>query len=90
MTISQNGEIVAVGARYNDGNGTHAGHARVFQLNGSEWQQLGGDIDGAAELFRHGDAVALSQMAIRLQLVHQKTIQLVQVLVEHRFMTGMA
>jgi cyclophilin family peptidyl-prolyl cis-trans isomerase len=60
VTISQNGEIVAVGARYNDGNGTHAGHAQVFEWNGSEWQQLGDDLDGAAELFRHGDAISLS------------------------------
>ena len=60
VTISQNGEIVAIGARYNDGNGTHAGHAQVFEWNGSEWQQLGVDLDGAAELFRFGSAVSLS------------------------------
>ena len=60
VAISENGEIVAIGARYNDGNGTRAGHAQVFQWNGNAWQQLGNDLDGASELFRHGDAVSLS------------------------------
>ncbi|MGI9459757.1 MAG: hypothetical protein ACR2NF_07150, partial [Pirellulales bacterium] len=60
VAISENGGIVAIGARRNDGNGTRAGHARVFQWNGNTWQQLGNDLDGASELFRHGDAVSLS------------------------------
>lgn len=39
---------LAVGARYNDGNGTSAGHVRIFRWNGTSWGQVGPDIDGEA------------------------------------------
>lgn len=39
---------VAIGARWNDGNGSNAGHVRVFRWNGSSWTQKGSDIDGEA------------------------------------------
>ena len=37
---------IVIGAPYNDGNGTDAGHARVFRWNGSAWLQRGFDFDG--------------------------------------------
>ena len=37
-----------VGARFNDGNGFNSGHVRIFNWNGSNWVQLGSDIDGEA------------------------------------------
>ena len=37
---------LAVGAPYNDKNGTDAGHVRVFRWNGSKWEQKGLNIDG--------------------------------------------
>ena len=39
---------VAIGAQYNDGNGTESGHVRVYKWNGNTWTQKGGDIDGEA------------------------------------------
>jgi hypothetical protein len=39
---------VAIGAHNNDGNGTDAGHVRIFSWSGSAWLQKGGDIDGEA------------------------------------------
>lgn len=39
---------LAVGAYRNDGNGTDAGHARIYDWNGSSWVQRGIDIDGEA------------------------------------------
>ncbi len=40
---------VAIGAPYNDnGNGTDAGHVRIYTWNGSAWIQKGIDIDGEA------------------------------------------
>ena len=42
------GDIVAVYASRNDGNGTDAGSARVYQFVGNDWVQMGDDIDGAA------------------------------------------
>ena len=32
----------------NNGNGDDSGHVRVYNLVGSEWQQIGQDIDGEA------------------------------------------
>ncbi len=39
---------VAIGALLNDGNGTNAGHVRIYSWNGSAWIQQGADIDGEA------------------------------------------
>lgn len=37
---------LAIGSTYNDDGGINAGHARVFEWNGSAWVQKGTDIDG--------------------------------------------
>ena len=37
---------LAIGATGNDGNGTDAGHVRVYKWSGSSWLQKGNDIDG--------------------------------------------
>jgi len=51
---------VAIGAPYNDNpNGKDAGHARVFQWNGANWVQKGGDIDGEAANDYAGRAVSM-------------------------------
>lgn len=39
---------LAVGALFNDGNGTDARHVRIYDWNGSAWTQRGSDIDGEA------------------------------------------
>jgi hypothetical protein len=39
---------VAIGAFYNDSNGSDAGHVRIYEWNGSAWIQKGLDIDGEA------------------------------------------
>ena len=51
---------MAIGAPENNGNGTNSGHVRVYQYNGSGWQQLGADIDGEAAGDYSGDSVSLS------------------------------
>ena len=50
---------VAIGAHANDGNGTWAGHVRVYIWNGSIWQQKGLDIDGEATEDRSGWTVSM-------------------------------
>jgi len=37
---------LAIGACNNDGNGTNAGHVRVYSWNGNSWGQKGNDING--------------------------------------------
>ncbi|MEY1639532.1 T9SS type A sorting domain-containing protein [Tenuifilum osseticum] len=39
---------LAIGAYANDGNGTDAGHIRIYTWNGTTWVQKGADIDGEA------------------------------------------
>jgi len=46
LDLSNDGNILAVGASRNDGNGVDSGHVRVFQNSNSNWIQIGDDIDG--------------------------------------------
>ena len=39
---------MAIGAPYNQENGTASGHVRIYSWDGSSWNQLGNDIDGEA------------------------------------------
>jgi hypothetical protein len=60
VSINSDGTIVAIGAKYNDGNGADSGHARVYQYNGSQWVQIGQDIDGEANNDHSGASVSLN------------------------------
>ena len=60
VSISADGSTVAIGAYYNDGNGTNSGHVRIYQWSGGTWQQLGADIDGEAAGDASGYAVSIS------------------------------
>ena len=54
------GTIVAIGAYQNDGNGTDAGHVRVYQYASGSWTKLGSDIDGELAGDNSGTSVSLS------------------------------
>jgi len=60
VSLSDDGATVAIGAIYNDGNGTDAGHVRVYNYSNSNWTQIGSDIDGEAAGDYSGIAVSLS------------------------------
>eukprot|EP00584_Thalassiosira_punctigera_P000202 CAMPEP_0172538436 /NCGR_PEP_ID=MMETSP1067-20121228/9819_1 /TAXON_ID=265564 ORGANISM="Thalassiosira punctigera, Strain Tpunct2005C2" /NCGR_SAMPLE_ID=MMETSP1067 /ASSEMBLY_ACC=CAM_ASM_000444 /LENGTH=807 /DNA_ID=CAMNT_0013323935 /DNA_START=54 /DNA_END=2477 /DNA_ORIENTATION=+ len=62
VSLSSDGSVLAVGAYYNDGNGSNSGHVRVFKYdNGSNsWNQRGADIDGEADQDKSGYSVSLS------------------------------
>ncbi|MBX2958978.1 MAG: T9SS type A sorting domain-containing protein [Flavobacteriales bacterium] len=60
VSISSDGSRVAIGAGLNDGNGTDAGHVRIFEWTGSSWVQLGADIDGEAEDDQSGNSISIS------------------------------
>ena len=63
VSLSSDGTIVAIGAAANDGNGSNAGHVRIYQYDPttiSGWTQLGTDIDGEAAKDLSGLGVALS------------------------------
>ena len=50
---------VAIGAPLNDGNGSNAGHVRIYSWNESAWVQKGSDIDGEAAEDWSGWAVSM-------------------------------
>ena len=60
VSLSSDGTIVAIGAPNNDGAGSNAGHVRVLKFNGTDWMQLGADIDGEAANDMSGISVSLS------------------------------
>ncbi|MFT4525233.1 MAG: hypothetical protein ACI85F_001386 [Bacteroidia bacterium] len=60
LSLSSDGTTVAIGAPYSDGNGTNAGHVRVYQNVGGSWSQIGQDIDGEAANDRSGRSVSIS------------------------------
>jgi hypothetical protein len=62
VSLSADGNIIAVGAPSNDGNGDDSGHARVYEWNSisSLWVKLGQDIDGEAASDNSGFSVSLS------------------------------
>jgi uncharacterized repeat protein (TIGR01451 family) len=60
VSLSADGNIVAIGTPNNDGNGYDAGHVRVYQYFSGTWQQIGQDIDGEYIGDQSGRAVSLS------------------------------
>jgi len=63
VSLSQEGNVVAIGAKKNDGTADLSGHVRVYKYDESEfvWNQVGDDIDGEAEVDFSGNSVSLSQ-----------------------------
>ena len=66
VSLSSNGNRLAIGAPNNDGNGVDSGHVRVYQWTGSVWTQVGVDINGEAPVDYSGGAVSLSSGGNRL------------------------
>ena len=63
VSISEDGETIAVGAHSNNGvNGVDSGHVRIYRLvhNGTSWQKIGQDIDGEAADYWSGHSLSLS------------------------------
>ena len=60
ISMSSDGDTIVVGASYNDGNGTDAGHARVYDWNGSAWIQRSNDLDGESSTDYSGQSVSIS------------------------------
>jgi hypothetical protein len=58
--LSYDGNVVAIGAEYNDGNGSNSGHTRVFKNVSGTWTQIGTDINGEAAEDKSGQSISLS------------------------------
>ena len=60
VSINSVGNRLAIGAPYNDGNGSNSGHVRVYEYNGLSWIQMGADIDGEAANDKSGYSVSIN------------------------------
>ncbi|MDC3346285.1 T9SS type A sorting domain-containing protein [Schleiferiaceae bacterium] len=60
VSLSLDGNRVAIGAPYNDGNGTQSGHTRIYEYSLGNWTQIGSDINGEAITDDSGFSVSLS------------------------------
>jgi hypothetical protein len=60
VSMSADGNRLAISGPHNDDNGEGCGHVRVYQWSGTDWTQLGADIDGEAEGDFSGESISLS------------------------------
>ncbi|TCK67851.1 putative secreted protein (Por secretion system target) [Winogradskyella wandonensis] len=60
ISLSNDGNLIAIGARFNDGNSGDSGHVRVYENQSGNWIQVGQDIDGEASGDQSGYAISLS------------------------------
>jgi len=68
VSLSADGNTLAVGAPYNDGGGINIGSVRIFHYDGTTWEQIGQDIDGTTGM-RSGLSIALNADGNRLAVV---------------------
>jgi hypothetical protein len=68
IAMSSDGTRIAIGATGNDGTGTSAGHVRIYDLTGTSWTQVDGDIDGEAAGDLSGGSVAMSSDGTRIAI----------------------
>lgn len=60
VSMSGNGSSLAIGAPFNDGGGTDAGHTRVYEWNGV-WSKKSNDIDGENPGDGSGHSVSMNE-----------------------------
>ncbi len=68
VDLSSTGDCVAIGALFNDGNGSSSGHVRIYKESGGTWTQVGSDIDGEAASDLSGISVSLSSAGTRVAI----------------------
>jgi len=60
VSLSSDGTRVAIGATMANSSVSDSGHVRIYDWNGVNWAQVGGDIDGEAGSDYSGRSVSLS------------------------------
>ena len=68
VSMNSAGDRIAIGADYNDGTGTQAGHVRIFEYSNSSWTQVGSDIDGEAACDYSGISVSMNSAGDRIAI----------------------
>ncbi|REG96375.1 T9SS type A sorting domain-containing protein [Flavobacterium aquicola] len=60
VSLSSDGNTLAIGVPLNDGSGAEAGSARIYKYISDTWTQIGTDIDGEAAGDNSGTSISLS------------------------------
>jgi len=60
VAISDDGNIIAVGATQDDDSMLRTGYVQVYNWNGSAWEQMGDDIEGQIAYERFGSYLSMS------------------------------
>ena len=60
ISLSSSGNRIAIGGRFNDGNGSNSGHVRVFKWDDSSWSQIQNDINGEDSDNSFGSSISLN------------------------------
>jgi Flp pilus assembly pilin Flp len=60
LALSNDGNTVAIGARFNDSNGTNSGHVKVFKNENENWSQIGQELVGTAAGDNFGTDISFS------------------------------
>lgn len=66
VRLSTDGNRLAIGAPFNDGNGNWSGHVRVYEWQENNWTQLGEDINGESAFDRSGWSLDMGDNGNRL------------------------
>ena len=66
VSLNASGNILAVGAIYNQDNGSNSGHVRVYEYIGNSWVQIGGDIDGEAAIDESARSISLDSVGHKI------------------------
>jgi hypothetical protein len=65
VSLNKQGNILGIGAPYNDGSANNAGHVRVYKYNDVSWTQIDTDFDGNAANDQFGTSIALNGLGNR-------------------------
>jgi Flp pilus assembly pilin Flp len=68
VSLSSDGNTLAIGVPQNDGSGTEAGSVRIYKYITGTWTQIGTDIDGEAAGDNSGTSISLSGDGISLAI----------------------
>jgi hypothetical protein len=66
VSLNNQGNILAAGGIFNNGNGIRAGNVRVYEWNSIQWNQIGSDLDGEGTEDRFGFSTSLSRDGLTL------------------------
>jgi len=71
IAINEEGTIIAIGYKDHDGYGVNAGLVRVYQYDGSSWEQIGQDIYGEAANDYFGKSIGMNAEGTRIAVSSQ-------------------